>query len=219
MDLVSYDSMKPFIRHTGIVATVDRANIDTDAIIPKQYLKSILRTGFEAGLFCDWRFLPDGSLNPGFELNRPEFVGASILLTRHNFGCGSSREHAVWAVAQYGFRVVIAPGQGEGEARVPAFADIFRGNSTRNGLLCIELDPATVDDLFVAVRANPGVEAFVDLEAQTICLPPDTRKIHFEIEASVKNILLHGLDAIAQTLLVEANIAAFEKRHNTQMSA
>ena len=210
--------MTPFIRHTGIVATVDRANIDTDAIIPKQYLKSIRRTGFETGLFSDWRYHSDGTLNTEFELNRTEYTGASILLTRHNFGCGSSREHAVWAVAQYGFRVIIAPSQGEGEKRVPAFADIFYGNSTRNGLLCVELDPATVDALFAAVRANPGIEASVDLEAQTICLPPNAQPIHFEIEPSVKNVLLHGLDAIAQTLLVEADITAFEKNHNTQLS-
>ncbi len=210
--------MTPFIRHTGIVATVDRANIDTDAIIPKQYLKSIRRTGFETGLFSDWRYRPDGSLNPEFEMNQAEYAGASILLTRNNFGCGSSREHAVWAIAQYGFRVVIAPSQGEGETCVPAFADIFRGNSTRNGLLCVELDPTTVDGLFAAVRANPGVKASVDLEAQTICLPPDGQPIHFEIEASVKKILLNGLDAIAETLLVKADITAFEKQHNAQLS-
>lgn len=211
--------MTPFIRHTGIVATLDRANIDTDAIIPKQYLKSIRRTGFETGLFSDWRYRSDGSLNPDFELNRPEYAGASILLTQNNFGCGSSREHAVWAVAQYGFRVIIAPSQGEGETRVPAFADIFRGNSTRNGLLCVELDAATVDALFAAVRANPGIGAAVDLEAQTICLPPDAEPIHFEIEASVKRILLNGLDAIAETLLVEADIMAFEKSHNAQLAS
>jgi len=210
--------MTPFIRHTGIVATVDRANIDTDAIIPKQFLKSIRRTGFETGFFSDWRFRSDGSLNPDFELNRPEFAGASVLLTRNNFGCGSSREHAVWAVAQYGFLVIIAPSQGEGDSYVPAFADIFRGNCTRNGLLCVELDPDTVDGLFAAVRANPGIEAAVDLEKQTICLPPDAEPIHFEIEPSVKNILLNGLDAITETLLVKADIAAFEKQHNAQLA-
>ena len=210
--------MTPFNHHTGIVATVDRANIDTDAIIPKQYLKSIRRTGFETGFFSDWRFRSDGSPNPDFELNRPEFASASVLLTRNNFGCGSSREHAVWAVAQYGFRVIIAPSQGEGDSHVPAFADIFRGNCTRNGLLCVELNPDTVDGLFAAVRANPGIEAAVDLEAQTICLPPDAAPIRFEIEPSVKNILLNGLDAITETLLVEADIAAFEKQHNAQLA-
>lgn len=209
--------MQPFTQHTGIVATVDRANIDTDAIIPKQYLKSIRRTGFGVGLFSDWRYAADGSPDPAFELNRPEFSGATVLLTRHNFGCGSSREHAVWAVCQYGFRVVIAPYRDDGGARVPAFADIFRGNSIRNGLLCIELAPETVDRFFAAVRANPGLQASVDLVTQTVRLPSDADAVRFEIEPSVKNVLLHGLDDIAQTLAVEADIAAFEKHHNVQM--
>jgi 3-isopropylmalate/(R)-2-methylmalate dehydratase small subunit len=210
--------MTPFLRHTGIVATVDRANIDTDAIIPKQYLKSIRRTGFGAGLFSDWRFLPDGTPNPDFELNRPEFAGASILLTRHNFGCGSSREHAVWAVCQYGFRVVIAPYTGDGAERMPAFADIFRGNSIRNGLLCVQFDPDTVERFFAAVRAKPGLQAAVDLEAQTVRLPASSAEVlHFDIEPNVRNILLNGLDDIAQTLAVEADITAFETHHNPQM--
>ncbi len=210
--------MQPFTTHQGIVATVDRANIDTDAIIPKQYLKSISRLGFETGFFSDWRYNDDGSLNPDFELNRPEFEGASVLLTRNNFGCGSSREHAVWAVVQYGFRVVIAPWRDEAAGRVPAFADIFRGNSIRNGLLCIELSPETVDQFFAAVRANPGVEAAVDLAAQTIRLPADAEPVKFEVEESVKNILLNGLDDIAQTLLVEDSITEFEKQHDVQMA-
>lgn len=210
--------MKPFKSHTGIVATVDRANIDTDAIIPKQYLKSISRTGFEEGLFSDWRYLADGSPDPAFELNRPEFKGASILLARHNFGCGSSREHAVWAVCQYGFRVVIAPWQGDGAERVPAFADIFRGNSIRNGLLCVELDPASVDRMFAAVKADPGLQADVDLETQTVRLPAGSETVFkFEIEPEIKNILLRGLDAIAQTLTAEQDIAAFEGKHDVQM--
>lgn len=210
--------MTPFTSHTGTVVTLDRANIDTDAIIPKQYLKSIRRTGFEDGLFSDWRYLSDGSPDPQFELNRPAFKGASILVTRHNFGCGSSREHAVWAVCQYGFRVIIAPYDGDGDARIPAFADIFRGNSIRNGLLCIQADPATVDKLFAAVRANPGVRASVDLEAQIITLPAaGGEKIRFEIEPGVKTILLQGLDDIATTLKAEAAISAFEARHDNQL--
>lgn len=212
--------MTPFLRHTGIVATIDRANIDTDAIIPKQYLKSIRRTGFGAGLFSDWRTLPDGTPDPEFELNRPEFAGASILLTRHNFGCGSSREHAVWAVYQYGFRVVIAPHMGSGTERTPAFADIFRGNSIRNGLLCVELPPATVDHLFDAVRANRGIQATVDLEAQTLRLPSDsTSTIPFDIEPTARNILLNGLDDIAMTLSAIDEIAVFEQCHSTQLPA
>ncbi len=210
--------MTPFTNHTGLVVAIDRANIDTDAIIPKQYLKSIKRTGFEAGLFSDWRYLEDGSDNPDFELNQPTAKGASILLTRHNFGCGSSREHAVWAVCQYGFRVVIAPYKGEGDARVPAFADIFRGNSIRNGLLCIELPPAAVEQLFAAVKAHPGVEAHVDLERQTIELPAGSGAvITFEIEPAVKSILLQGLDDIATTLAAAAEITAFEAHHDAQL--
>ncbi len=211
--------MTPFTQHTGIVATLDRANVDTDAIIPKQYLKSIRRTGFETGLFSDWRYREDGSENPDFELNRPEFQGASVLLTRGNFGCGSSREHAVWAVAQYGFRVVVAPYQGEGERRVPAFADIFRGNSIRNGLLCIELAPEVVDRLFTAVRKQPGVQAAVDLEARTVRLPAaGGEALPFEIEPGVRNVLLNGLDDIATTLAAETLITAFEARHDVQLA-
>ncbi len=208
--------MTPFIQHTGLVAPLDRANIDTDAIIPKQYLKSIRRTGFESGLFSDWRYRADGSENPDFELNRPEFRGASVLLTRSNFGCGSSREHAVWAVYQYGFRVIIAPYQGEGDRRVPAFADIFRGNSIRNGLLCIELAAEVVDRLFERVRSRPGLQATVDLPSQTLRLPaPGGEPLSFEIEPEVKHILLNGLDDIAMTLAVDADITAFETRHAT----
>ncbi len=212
--------MTPFTQHTGIVATLDRANIDTDAIIPKQYLKSIKRTGFEAGLFSDWRYLPDGTPDPSFSLNKPYFRGASILLTRHNFGCGSSREHAVWAICQYGFRVVIAPAQGSGANRIPAFAEIFRGNSVRNGLLCIELEATTVDELFTVVNSSEGVQAAVDLAAQTIRLPADAggKVYKFEIEPAIKQTLLQGLDDIATTLTYEAEIDEFEVRHNTQMS-
>lgn len=210
--------MTPFTHHTGVVATVDRANVDTDAIIPKQYLKSIRRTGFEAGLFSDWRYLADGRDNPEFELNRPEFKNASILLTRHNFGCGSSREHAVWAIRQYGFRVVIAPYAEAAAGRIPAFADIFHGNSVRNGLLCIELSPAEVDGLFALVVANPGVEFKVDLETLIIEAPAGSgEEIAFEVEPSIRESLLRGLDDIATTLTSAADIDAFEAAHNVQM--
>lgn len=212
--------MTPFINHTGVVAPLDRANIDTDAIIPKQYLKSIKRTGFGVGLFSDWRYLVDGSDNPEFALNKPEFAGASILLTRHNFGCGSSREHAVWAICQYGFRVIIAPYAEAPAGRVPAFADIFRGNSIRNGLLCIEVSPEQIEGLFEAVQTEPGISASVDLEAQTIELPAGSGKVvKFEIEPAIKDILLEGLDDIAATLVVADEIAAFEALHDVQMPA
>ncbi len=212
--------MQPFIRHTGIVATLDRANVDTDAIIPKQFLKSIRRTGFGEGLFFDWRYQPDGSASPDFELNRDVFKGASILVTRNNFGCGSSREHAVWAVQQVGFRVVIAPRRIAGGEVVPGFADIFRNNSVKNGLLCIELDEAPVEALFAAVRAQPGIEAAVDLEAQTISIPPAGGTVlSFALPPGVRDILLRGLDDIAQTLVLADAIAAFEARHDAQMRA
>lgn len=209
--------MTPFTRHAGVVAALDRANIDTDAIIPKQYLKSIRRTGFEAGLFSDWRYLDDGSENPQFELNQPHNRGASILLTRNNFGCGSSREHAVWAIAQYGFKVIIAPSAEASAGRIPAFADIFRNNSVRNGLLCIELDAATVDQLFQTVTQNPGITAAVDLEKQEIRLPADNQEaIKFNIEPGIKETLLAGLDEISTTLQYADKIADFEARHNDQ---
>src|SRR3989338_1077257 len=136
--------MEAFKSHRGIIATLDRSNVDTDQIIPKQFLKSIKRTGFEHNLFYDWRFLPDGKPNPAFELNQDSFKNASILVTRNNFGCGSSREHAVWAIQQYGFKAVIAPWKEINGSRIPAFADIFRSNSTKNGLLTVELKEAEV---------------------------------------------------------------------------
>jgi 3-isopropylmalate/(R)-2-methylmalate dehydratase small subunit len=143
--------MDPFVSHRGIIATLDRSNVDTDAIIPKQFLKSIKRTGFGPSLFFDWRYLPDGKDNPAFELNAPRFKGASILVARNNFGCGSSREHAVWAVAQYGFRAVVAPRREVGGEIVPGFADIFRNNCVKNGVLTIELSEAEVEEIFQLV--------------------------------------------------------------------
>ncbi len=205
--------MRAFSQHSGVVVPLDRANIDTDAIIPKQYLKSIRRTGFDKGLFSDWRYLDDGTLNPGFELNQPCYNEATILLVRNNFGCGSSREHAVWAVAQYGFRVIIAPWRESGSGRVPGFADIFYNNSIRNGLLCIELAPEVVDQLFEQVYAAPGIAASVDLESQTLELPAGSNnKLSFEIDAGVRATLLAGLDDIATTLQLADRITAFEQQ-------
>ena len=212
--------MKAFTTHRGIIAPLDNANVDTDQIIPKQFLKSIRRTGFGGALFFDWRYLPDGRPNPDFLLNAPAYKGASILVTRNNFGCGSSREHAVWAVMQYGFRAVIAPWQQRGDTRVPAFADIFRNNSVQNGLLTVELSEAEVEQIFRAVRQSPGLETTIDLDGQRVVLHmPAERTFTFTIDAGVKEHLRRGLDAIGRTLEHEADIAAFEKKHDVQMKS
>lgn len=209
--------MKPFKSHRGKLVILDRANVDTDAIIPKQFLKSIARTGFGKHLFHDWRYLPDGKDNPDFVLNQPRFMGASILVARNNFGCGSSREHAVWAIAQDGFQAVIAPWRAQGESRIPAFADIFRNNSFKNALLTIELSEPEVEEIFQMVERNPGLEASVDLDHQRVTLHlSEEISFHFEIDPSIKERLLHGLDDIGLTLKHEAAIAAFEKTHNPQ---
>lgn len=199
---------------------LDRANVDTDQIIPKQFLKSIARTGFGVSLFFDWRYLADGSPNPEFELNQSRFTNASILVTRNNFGCGSSREHAVWAVDQYGLRVIIAPRVERGDSTIPGFADIFRNNCMKNGLLTIELSDADVDAIFQKMNKQTiAVEATVDLEKQIvrISFPQEEAKIRFEIEPGVKDYLIKGLDSIGLTLTHEADISAFEKSHNTQL--
>ena len=203
--------MEKFKTFTGVVAGVDRANIDTDAIIPKEYLKSIKRTGFGAALFSDWRYNNDGTDNPSFVLNKPETAGAQILVARNNFGCGSSREHAVWAVQQYGFKVVIAPRQDD----VPAFADIFRGNCGKNGLLTIEMPAAQVDEIFQTFGKEPGVKATVNLEAQTVTVhAAGGDKVYpFSADPVLRNKLLNGLDDIAQTLQYADDIAAYEARH------
>ena len=203
--------MEKFKTFTGVVAGVDRANIDTDAIIPKEYLKSIKRTGFGAALFSDWRYNNDGSDNPSFVLNKPETAGAQVLVARNNFGCGSSREHAVWAVQQYGFKVVIAPSEGD----TPAFADIFRGNCGKNGLLTIEMTSAQVDEIFQTLGKQPGVKATVDLEAQTVTIhAAGGDKVYpFTADPVLRNKLLNGLDDIAQTLQYADDIAAYEARH------
>lgn len=210
--------MQPFVKHRGRLAPLDRANVDTDQIIPKQFLKSIRKTGFGEGLFFDWRYGPDGEPDPGFELNRPRYQGASILLTRNNFGCGSSREHAVWAVLQYGFRAVLAPSRMEGGARIPAFADIFRNNSVKNGLLTVELPESIVEGLFKALAGTEGLDAEIDLEACRITLGDAGRTvIPFEILEETRRVLLGGLDEITQTLGIESDIRAFEAAHDTQM--
>ena len=210
--------MKAFKDFKGIVAPLDRANVDTDAIIPKQFLKSIARTGFGKSLFFDWRYLPGGEDNPEFILNRKEYQDSTILIARNNFGCGSSREHAVWAIVQYGFRVVIAPWAGEGAHRTPAFADIFRNNCVKNGLLTLELAPADVDRIFKAVSDQPGIEAAVCLSDQTVTLLTASAKpvFHFEMDPSVKERFLQGLDDIGITLKEESAITAYEKSHDVQ---
>ncbi|OGW87343.1 MAG: 3-isopropylmalate dehydratase small subunit, partial [Omnitrophica bacterium RIFCSPHIGHO2_02_FULL_46_11] len=196
--------MEPFKSHRGLIATLDHANVDTDQIIPKQFLKSIQRTGFEQNLFYDWRYLADGTPNPDFELNQERFHGASILVTRNNFGCGSSREHAVWAIRQYGFKAVIAPWQKRGSTVVPAFADIFRTNSTKNGLLTVELKESEVEEIFQMVDRYKGLEATVNLEHQRVTLHlAEEISFHFDIDPSIKGHLVQGLDEICQTLQCE----------------
>ena len=209
--------MEAFKTFRSVVATLERANVDTDQIIPKQFLKSIERTGFGPALFYDWRYLADGQPDPAFELNAPERAGASVLVTGNNFGCGSSREHAVWAVQQYGFKVVIAPWRGEGDKRIPGFADIFKNNSAGNGLLLIELASADVEWIFAAAKGRK-LEATVDLAAQSVTFHGDAERVFsFEITPDVKEKLLSGLDAIGLTLTHEADIAAFEAKHDVQM--
>ncbi|HEY8449143.1 MAG TPA: 3-isopropylmalate dehydratase small subunit [Bacillota bacterium] len=193
--------MEPFIRHTGLVVPLDRVNIDTDQIMPKQFLKRVERTGFGQFIFWDWRFLDDGKTpNPDFELNQPRYQGASILLARDNFGCGSSREHAPWGLADYGFKVLIAP----------SFADIFYNNCFKNGILPVVLDGETVDRLFQKVKATPGYRLTVDLELCTVS-DDDGWTIPFTVDAFRREMLLRGLDEIGLTLQLVDKIEAYEK--------
>ena len=201
--------MEKFTNHAGLAVPLDRGNVDTDAIIPKQFLKSIRRSGFGVNLFDAWRYLDIGEpdqdcrerpLNPDFVLNQPRYHGASILLARENFGCGSSREHAPWALADYGFRVIIAP----------SFAEIFYNNCFKNGVLPIVLAQQEVDDLFKACDSSPGFRLVVDLPAQTVAWPGDERVSTFEVDPSRKHRLLHGLDDIALTLSHSDKIKAYE---------
>ena len=210
--------MKPFQTFKGLIAALDRANIDTDQIIPKQFLKSIKRTGFGENLFFDWRYLPDGKPNPDFVLNRPQFKGAEVLVARNNFGCGSSREHAVWAIEQYGFRAVIAPWVKQGESRIPAFADIFRNNCVKNSVLTIELAESEVEEIFQMTARYPGLQATINLDEQRVTLHTSEEiSFHFEIESSVKEHLRHGLDDIGNTLKYESDIQKFEQTHCPQL--
>ena len=203
--------MKPFTTHTGLVAPLDRANVDTDQIIPKQFLKSIKRSGFGPNLFDEWRYLDVGQpgqdcaarpRNPDFVLNLPRYAGASVLLARANFGCGSSREHAPWALVEYGFRAIIAP----------SFADIFFNNSFKNGLLPIVLGDEETDALFAQCEATGSYALSIDLAAQTVTRP-DGVQHRFEVDAFRKHCLLHGLDDIGLTLQHAEAIRAFEARH------
>jgi len=200
--------MQAFNRHRGIVAPLDRPNVDTDAVIPKQYLKSIKRSGFGPNAFDDWRYLDPGApdidnstrrLNPDFVLNQPPYDRATILLARENFGCGSSREHAVWALTDFGFRAVIAP----------SFADIFFNNSFKNGLLPIVLPAAVVEQLFKTVKAQPGIEFSIDLESQAVAAGDEV--FEFEIDAFKKYCLLNGLDDIGLTLKRADQIRVYEQ--------
>ncbi|MBX9817374.1 MAG: 3-isopropylmalate dehydratase small subunit [Burkholderiaceae bacterium] len=206
--------MKAFTLHKGLVAPMDRENVDTDAIIPKQFLKSIRKTGFGQNLFDEWRYLDAGypgqdpasrKPNPDFVLNQPRYTGASILLARKNFGCGSSREHAPWALDQYGFRAIIAP----------SYADIFFNNSFKNGLLPIVLSEALVDQLFNEALAFPGYQLSIDLERQVI-VKPQGEEIPFDVQAFRKYCLLNGFDDIGLTLLHADKIKAFEAQRLAQ---
>jgi 3-isopropylmalate/(R)-2-methylmalate dehydratase small subunit len=184
-----------------MVAPLDRVDVDTDQIIPKQFLKSISRTGFEAGLFYDWRFRPDGSPVVDFVLNKPEYQGASVLVSGRNFGSGSSREHAPWALQQYGFRAVIAP----------SFGDIFRNNCYQNGLLPVAVPENLVRQILDRAEREPGYKVTIDLEHQTVSDAADTLST-FEIDPSVKHRLLNGLDDIGLTLRNIGDIETFEQR-------
>ncbi|HEX6827646.1 MAG TPA: 3-isopropylmalate dehydratase small subunit [Burkholderiales bacterium] len=206
--------MEKFVRREGLVAPLDRANVDTDAIIPKQFLKSIKRSGFGPNLFDEWRYLDRGEpgtdnskrpLNPDFVLNQPRYRGATVLLARENFGCGSSREHAPWALLDYGFQAVIAP----------SFADIFFNNCYKNGLLPIVLDAGVVEQLFREVQENPGYRLAIDLENQTVTTP-SRGEFRFDIDPFRKYCLTNGLDEIGLTLRHADKIRAFEERRRLE---
>ena len=193
--------MEAFKEHVGLVVPLDRINVDTDQIIPKQFLKRIERTGFGEFLFYDWRYLENGEPNPAFVLNEPRYRGVSILIAGVNFGCGSSREHAPWALQQYGFKAILAS----------SFADIFRNNCYKNGILPITLPADVIADLSDAARVTEGYRLMVDLDTQSVICPDGTSH-PFEIGDFEKHCLLNGLDEIGWTLQFEADIAAFEAR-------
>ncbi len=207
--------MERFTVLNGLVAPLDRANVDTDQIIPKQFLKSIKRTGFGANLFDAWRYIDEGqpdrphasrTLNPDFVLNQPRYKGAGILLARKNFGCGSSREHAPWALAEYGFRAIIAP----------SYGDIFFSNCCKNGLLPVTLTEAEVDRLFHEVAAFPGFRLVVDLEKQIVATPDGGKVMRFDIDSFRKYCLINGLDDIGLTLRHADKIRVFEERRRIE---
>jgi len=197
--------MEPFTTLTGMVAPLDRINVDTDQIIPKQYLKTIHRTGLKEGLFADWRVKPDGSPDPDFFMNQPRYQTATILLTRDNFGCGSSREHAPWALLDYGIRSILAP----------SFADIFYNNCFQNGILPITLQPGEIQQLFDAVSKQETVQATIDLPRQTVGTTEGI-SFQFSIDPFRKNCLIQGLDAIGLTLQRESAITAYEQRRKAE---
>jgi 3-isopropylmalate/(R)-2-methylmalate dehydratase small subunit len=194
--------MRPFITHSGLVMPMDRVNVDTDQMVPKQFLKALTREGFGRILFYDWRYLPGEKPNRDFVLNLPRYKGASVLLARANFGCGSSREHAPWAIGDYGFRVILAP----------SYADIFYNNCFKNGILPAELAEAQIEELFQRTEKEKGYSLTVDLPSQTV---KDNHGLEykFEIVPSRKEVLLKGLDDIAQSLQHAAEIDAHEKAH------
>lgn len=193
--------MEAFKQHTGLVGPVDRVNVDTDAIIPKQFLKRIERTGFGQFLFFEWRFDEQGNVNPNFDLNKERYAGSSVLISRANFGCGSSREHAPWAILDYGFKVVIAP----------SYADIFYNNCFKNGILPIKLSEEQVEDLFQRTAANVGYKLSVDLENKTIT-DGQGLSIAFDLDEHRRQFLLLGLDDIGLTLQHEDLISAYEAK-------
>jgi 3-isopropylmalate/(R)-2-methylmalate dehydratase small subunit len=194
-------TLTPFVRHTGKCAALPRVNVDTDQIIPKQFLKRVERTGFGPALFHDWRFLPDGSANPEFELNRPEAADATILIAGANFGCGSSREHAVWALAEYGFRAIVAP----------SFADIFTANCYQNGVAPVRLSGDAIDEVLRRCRTGRGAYRLtIDVEAQQVTDDSGFRA-PFAMEPYRREMLLRGLDEIGRSLLEEPRIMAFER--------
>ncbi len=198
--------MEPFTKHSGLVAPLDRTNVNTDEITPARFLKTIKRTGFAAALFADWRFQDGGTTpKPDFVLNQPRYQGASILLTGDNFGCGSSREHAPWAIREYGFRSIIAP----------SFADIFYNNCFNNSILPVTLDEATIEGLFKEVEATEGYTLTVDLEEQNVTTPSG-RVLHFDIDQFRKQALLQGLDNIGWTLSHNDEIVAYENRRKQE---
>ena len=195
--------MQPFTKHTGLVAVLDRVNVDTDQMVPKQFLKALTREGFGRVLFYDWRYLEGEKPNPDFVLNWPRYQGASILVARANFGCGSSREHAPWAILDYGFRALIAP----------SYADIFYNNCFKNGILPATLPEARVDDLFRRTEAREGYHLTVDLGTNTIS-DDSGLKIDFKVDPFRRECLLNGWDDIGLTLRFEDRIAAYEESHN-----